>query len=123
MWIYVLADATDKDYADLVQELEVMKRFSQHKNIINLIGCMTTDGPLYVIIEYARHGNLRDFLRAHKLRNALSSAVKNLLSDDDFQLTYKHLANFSYQIANGMVYLSSKQVNFKVATIFFSGFI
>jgi len=52
----VLADATDGDLVDLVQELEVLKRFTQHDNIIKLIGCMTTDGPLYVIVEYARHG-------------------------------------------------------------------
>ena len=26
-------------------------------------------GPLYVIVEYCQHGNLRDFLRAHDSRN------------------------------------------------------
>ncbi|KAF6040294.1 FGFR4 [Bugula neritina] len=103
------ADATDKELVDLVQELEVMKRFAQHKNIINLIGCMTTDGPLYVIVEYARHGNLRDFLRTHRPRNALGSGMGNLTSYDDFNLTYKHLANFSYQVASGMQYLATNQ--------------
>ena len=28
-----------------------------------------TGGPLYVIVEYCQHGNLRDFLRAHDSRN------------------------------------------------------
>ena len=30
------------------------------------------DGPLYVIVEYAEHGNLRDFLR--KFHNSQGSA-------------------------------------------------
>ena len=30
---------------------------------------LITGGPLYVIVEYCQHGNLRDFLRAHDSRN------------------------------------------------------
>jgi len=84
---------------------------------------MTTDGPLYVIVEYARHGNLRDFLRTHRPRNALGSGMGNLTSYDDFNLTYKHLANFSYQVASGMQYLATNQVNSKAAVIFLLVFI
>ena len=49
---------------DLVSEMEMMKMIGSHINIINLIGCCTQDGPLYVVVEYAAHGNLRDFLRS-----------------------------------------------------------
>ena len=31
----------------------------RHINIINLLGACTQDGPLYVIVEFAEHGNLR----------------------------------------------------------------
>lgn len=37
-------DATDKEMADLIQELEVMKIIGSHRNIINLLGCCTQDG-------------------------------------------------------------------------------
>ena len=37
-------DATDRELADLVQEMEVMKIIGRHINIINLLGCCTQDG-------------------------------------------------------------------------------
>ena len=37
-------DATDVEFADLVSELEVMKKIGPHKNITNLIGCCTQNG-------------------------------------------------------------------------------
>lgn len=40
-----LADnASDKDLADLVSEMEVMKLIGRHKNIINLLGVCTQEG-------------------------------------------------------------------------------
>ncbi|EHB11361.1 Fibroblast growth factor receptor 4 [Heterocephalus glaber] len=59
-------NASDKDLADLVSEMEVMKLIGQHKNIINLLGVCTQEGPLYVIVECAAKGNLREFLRARR---------------------------------------------------------
>lgn len=42
---YPLADnASDKDLADLVSEMEVMKLIGRHKNIINLLGVCTQEG-------------------------------------------------------------------------------
>lgn len=104
-----LGDATDKELVDLVQELEVMKRFGKHKNVINLIGCMTQNGPFYVVVEYARHGNLREFLRKNRPMNNFGSRIMQQNSDD-LQLTHKHLVTFAHQIATGMEYLASKQV-------------
>ena len=40
-----------------------MKIIGTHQNIINLVGCCTQEGPLFVVVEYAHYGNLRDFLR------------------------------------------------------------
>lgn len=41
----LLADnASDKDLADLVSEMEVMKLIGRHKNIINLLGVCTQEG-------------------------------------------------------------------------------
>lgn len=104
----LIADATNKELLDLAQELEVLKRFNEHENIIELIGCMTRDGPLQVVVEYARHGNLRDFLRTHRPMNSFGSRI--LCPNDDIQLTHKDLVSFAYQVAKGMEYLASKQV-------------
>lgn len=39
-------DATDKDLADLISEMELMKVMDKHKNIINLLGVCTQEGEL-----------------------------------------------------------------------------
>ena len=69
-----------------MQEMEVMKYIGPHVNIINLLGCCTQDGPLYVIVEYARYGNLRDFLR--ELR---PSDNKGELQPSDNKGSYNHV--------------------------------
>merc|ERR1719262_87409 len=56
---------TDSDVIDLVSEMDILKMIGRHEHIINLLGVCTQDGPLYVIVEFAEHGNLRDFLRKH----------------------------------------------------------
>jgi len=38
------ADASERDVADLIQEMEVMKLIGRHINIINLLGCCTQNG-------------------------------------------------------------------------------
>ena len=76
----------------------------RHINIINLLGVCTQDGPLYVIVEYAEHGNLRDFLR--KRRPASGYEVAN---GEAPPLTEKQLVSFARQIARGMEYLGSKK--------------
>lgn len=60
------SDATEKDLSDLISEMEMMKMIGKHKNIINLLGACTQDGPLYVIVEYASKGNLREYLQARR---------------------------------------------------------
>jgi serine/threonine protein kinase len=50
---------------DLVSEMDMMKMIGKHEHIINLLGVCTQDGPLYVIVEFAEHGNLRDYLKKH----------------------------------------------------------
>ena len=62
-------------------------------------------GPLYVIVELAPHGNLRDFLRQ---RRRLSDYEEPLLQEKT--LTEKELISFAYQVARGMEYLSSRMV-------------
>jgi len=39
-----VADATERDVSDLVQEMEVMKLIGRHINIINLLACCTQNG-------------------------------------------------------------------------------
>jgi len=96
------------------------------------VACDVIAGPLYVIVEFARYGNLRDFLRDRRSvgdhRSTSSDASSPAVSTeravcspastggadrpqlDKPQLTVKDLVSFAYQSARGMEYLSSKMV-------------
>ncbi|KAM9395326.1 fibroblast growth factor receptor 2-like isoform 10-T12 [Salvelinus alpinus] len=100
-------DATEKDLSDLVSEMEMMKMIGKHKNIINLLGACTQDGPLYVIVEYASKGNLRENLRARRPPGMEYSYDINRCSDE--QLAFKDLVSCTYQVARGMEYLASQK--------------
>ncbi|XP_058042748.1 fibroblast growth factor receptor 3 isoform X2 [Ahaetulla prasina] len=100
-------DATDKDLSDLVSEMEMMKMIGKHKNIINLLGACTQDGPLYVLVEYASKGNLREYLRARRLPGMDYSFDTCKLPEE--QLTFKDLVSCAYQVARGMEYLASQK--------------
>ena len=96
---------TDSDMTSLVREMEVMKMIGKHINIINLLGCCSQDGPLYVIVEFAPHGNLKDFLK-----KSLAMAEYNSLNTQRI-LTQNDLTSFAFQVARGMEYLASRRVS------------
>ncbi|KAM4709472.1 fibroblast growth factor receptor 3 isoform 3-T3 [Discoglossus pictus] len=100
-------DATDKDLSDLVSEMEMMKMIGKHKNIINLLGACTQDGPLYVLVEYASKGNLREYLRARRPPGMDYSFDTCKIPTE--QLTFKDLVSCAYQVARGMEYLASQK--------------
>ncbi|KAI7805521.1 fibroblast growth factor receptor 2 isoform X1 [Triplophysa rosa] len=100
-------DATEKDLSDLVSEMEMMKMIGRHKNIINLLGACTQDGPLYVIVEYASKGNLREYLRARRPPGMDYSYDIAKVSDE--ALAFKDLVSCTYQVARGMEYLASQK--------------
>ena len=84
-------NATSIEVEELLSELDLMKKMIPHENILNLLGQCTTPGkytrhehspdcrsvsyitclyvashlggPVCLIVEFARYGNLRDFLR------------------------------------------------------------
>ena len=70
---------------DLVSEMDIMKiiamtsRGVSAQNLVNLLGVCTKEGPLYVIVEYAEHGNLRDYLRSFN-HNKCTPSLEHLLS-------------------------------------------
>ncbi|XP_040852922.1 fibroblast growth factor receptor 4 isoform X2 [Ochotona curzoniae] len=100
-------NASDKDLADLVSEMEVMKLIGRHKNIINLLGVCTQEGPLYVIVECAAKGNLREFLRARRPPGPDLGPEGPRSSEGP--LSFPALVSCAYQVARGMQYLESQK--------------
>ncbi|XP_072120223.1 platelet-derived growth factor receptor beta isoform X2 [Mobula birostris] len=50
----------------LMSELKIMSHLGPHLNIVNLLGACTKGGPIYIITEYCRHGDLVDYLYRNK---------------------------------------------------------
>ena len=104
-------DATERELNDLIQELKVMKIIGHHVNILNILGCCTQDGPLYMIVEYCSKGNLRDFLKSRRPPDSgYEKPIDYVINPEHVQLTQTQLVSFAYQVARGMEYLTSKKV-------------
>ena len=86
---------TDGDVIDLVKEMEIMKKIGKHVNIINLLGVCTQPAghPLLVIVEFAEHGNLRDFLRARR-----PELVQYLGRQGDRHVSLRDMLSFGWQV-------------------------
>ena len=56
-------------------------------------------GPLYVIVEYCEHGNLRDFLRQHDSRNEGYERPNS----ERLIISERTLVSFARQVRNDFV--------------------
>ncbi|XP_054863012.1 vascular endothelial growth factor receptor 1 isoform X3 [Amphiprion ocellaris] len=56
--------ATASEHKALMTELKILNHVGNHLNVVNLLGaCTKPGGPLMVIVEYCRFGNLSTFLK------------------------------------------------------------
>ncbi|KAM4860047.1 vascular endothelial growth factor receptor 1 [Thomomys bottae] len=151
--------ATASEYKALMTELKILTHIGHHLNVVNLLGaCTKQGGPLMVIVEYCKYGNLSNYLKSkrdffflnkdaalyvepkkEKLEPGLEADQKprldsvtssesfassgfqedKSLSDveeeedsDEFYrqpLTMEDLISYSFQVARGMEFLSSRK--------------
>ncbi|XP_036991059.2 vascular endothelial growth factor receptor kdr-like [Artibeus jamaicensis] len=59
--------ATSSEFKALMSELKILIHIGHHLNVVNLLGaCTKPGGPLMVIVEFCKYGNLADFLRGKR---------------------------------------------------------
>uniref|UniRef100_A0A3Q0QW38 receptor protein-tyrosine kinase n=1 Tax=Amphilophus citrinellus TaxID=61819 RepID=A0A3Q0QW38_AMPCI len=112
------AHSTEKEA--LMSELKVLIYLGNHVNIVNLLGACTVGGPILVITEYCCYGDLLNFLRRKKesflnsrvedgyYRNVSNPTESTRYDIDDLSLDAEDLLSFSYQVAKGMEYITSR---------------
>ncbi|AWP11217.1 putative vascular endothelial growth factor receptor 2 [Scophthalmus maximus] len=150
--------ATTSEYHALMSELKILIHIGHHLNVVNLLGaCTKPGGPMMVIVEYCKHGNLSSYLKSkrgeyspYKRRRVdsqkwaeedvtegdlgvgktaqldictgtavcstagdkasrCSADTREDESSDDDHLTMADLISYSFQVAKGMEFLSSRK--------------
>uniref|UniRef100_A0A7N8YJJ4 Vascular endothelial growth factor receptor 3 n=1 Tax=Mastacembelus armatus TaxID=205130 RepID=A0A7N8YJJ4_9TELE len=118
--------ATASEHKALMTELKILNHIGHHLNVVNLLGaCTKPGGPLMVIVEYCRFGNLSTFLKSKRdvrLVNICLLKFKLLFyiclslpfppdpsSASNSPLFLKDLISFSFQVARGMEFLASRK--------------
>uniref|UniRef100_A0A8C5D2X8 receptor protein-tyrosine kinase n=1 Tax=Gouania willdenowi TaxID=441366 RepID=A0A8C5D2X8_GOUWI len=129
------AHSTEKEA--LMSELKVLIYLGNHVNIVNLLGACTIGGPILVITEYCCYGDLLNFLRRKResflnsqrvcacvclcfcsgdtviseyvpMRPSEKERVSQSDDIDELSLDAEDLLSFSYQVAKGMEYVTSR---------------
>ena len=68
-YVSLVADNIDgPDKASFLKEIEMMKKVSgsyhdHQKFVVNMLGCVTVQEPMMLVLEYATHGDLLTYLR------------------------------------------------------------
>ncbi|KAL4660156.1 vascular endothelial growth factor receptor 1 isoform X1 [Arapaima gigas] len=59
--------ATPSEHKALMTELKILIHIGHHLNVVNLLGaCTKPGGPLLVIVEYCKYGNLSAYLKSKR---------------------------------------------------------
>ncbi|XP_058807437.1 uncharacterized protein LOC131673446 isoform X2 [Phymastichus coffea] len=118
-------DASASELADLLSEYQLLKE-AQHPNVIRLLGaCTSAGGPIYLIIEFAEFGSLRNYLRRSRHLEgegkgpcfalpppSSPSDAKSTLDETrcdataDSSVAPRDILSFAWQISKGMAYLA-----------------
>uniref|UniRef100_M4A5T9 receptor protein-tyrosine kinase n=1 Tax=Xiphophorus maculatus TaxID=8083 RepID=M4A5T9_XIPMA len=115
--------ATSSEHKALMTELKILNHIGNHLNVVNLLGaCTKPGGPLMVIVEYCRFGNLSAFLKNKRdmyvhgrvsVNKCFSSQFFSPLDPKSLSssspLFLEDLISFSFQVARGMEFLASRK--------------
>lgn len=108
-------NASPNELRDLLSEFNLLKQVN-HPNVIKLYGACSQDGPLLLIVEYAKYGSLRCFLRDSRkagpgyVGSGGSRGSSYLDNPDERALTMGDLISFAWQISRGMRYLAEMKL-------------
>ncbi|RUS70794.1 hypothetical protein EGW08_021442, partial [Elysia chlorotica] len=115
VFIFIFSEnASEKDKEDFLNEFDILKRVGKHENVVCLVGACHIGGVMYVAMEFAKHGDLRTFLRhsrrltsVHEYDNTSCPSVRAALRPET-------LINLALGTARGLRHLSDKQTEVNV---------
>ncbi|XP_035657342.1 fibroblast growth factor receptor 4-like [Branchiostoma floridae] len=87
------------------KELEVLEVLGSHPNVVSFLGCCTDKEPFYLLLEFVPGGTLQSNLRSSRAPQTHSN-----LHGESKSLSSQDLTKFAWDVAKGMVFLSSKKI-------------
>ena len=66
-YVFALLDgATEEQMQEFLEEIQLMKQIGYHLNILNLLACCTMKNPMFLVVEFAKNGDLLHYLRKRR---------------------------------------------------------
>ena len=66
-FVLALSDgATEEQMQEFLEEIQLMKQIGYHRNILNLLACCTMTNPMFLVVEFAKNGDLLHYLRKRR---------------------------------------------------------
>ena len=62
----ILDGATEEQLQEFSDEIQLMKQIGYHQNILNLLTCCTMTNPMFLVVEFAKNGDLLQYLRKRR---------------------------------------------------------
>ena len=66
MFFFLLDGATEDQIQEFLEEIQLMKQIGYHPNILNLLACCTMTNPMFLVVEFAKNGDLLHYLRKRR---------------------------------------------------------
>ena len=67
LFVFALLDgAAEEQMQDFLEEIQLMKQIGYHRNILNLLACCTMTNPMFLVVEFAKNGDLLHYLRKRR---------------------------------------------------------
>ncbi|KAI3380844.1 hypothetical protein SNEBB_002366 [Seison nebaliae] len=84
-------EVNSEELKGLIQEMQLLAYVGKHENIVSLFGVCTfiqnIEQPLFILVEYCRHGDLKKYLQRHKpMRSVFYTRQSSLTRNNDMKL-------------------------------------
>eukprot|EP00118_Oscarella_pearsei_P013183 m.102301 g.102301 ORF g.102301 m.102301 type:complete len:586 (+) comp37163_c0_seq1:196-1953(+) len=104
--IKMLKDHTDGTaMQNFLREVNIVQSLGKHRNIIDVFGFYGLNETVCIVMEFAKHGDLRSYLRTAG-RSKPKESDSGL--GDDTNWSPVSLSSFANQVARGMEYIASR---------------
>ena len=95
----------------IIDEMKILSNLKKHPNLVNLVGVCRTQlhlNEIFLLLELCPFGDLKKFLVDH--RHQFEACINNVPGHLESEYNAGLLYRWSYSIAKGMEYLSSKRI-------------